>query len=142
MRLSWAMCKQFLTPLVLLTLIVSLSSFPAFSQATIATGAIQGTVTDQSDAVVPGASVTIKNVATAQTVTRTTNGSGVYNSGPLSPGDYTVSVQAGGFGRREVATAVTRLASRRLARPSTALESWITVGMRSNDAAASGGSVG
>src|SRR5690242_10782544 len=99
-----AMCKQFFTFLVLLAVTVGLSSAPAFSQATIATGAIQGTVTDTSDAVVPGATVTIKSVATDQTVTRTTNGSGVYNSGPLSPGDYTVSVQAGGFGRREVAT--------------------------------------
>jgi hypothetical protein len=98
---------QLFTCLVLLTLIVGLSSVPAFTQATIATGAIQGTVTDPSDAVVPGASVTIKSAATGQTLTRTTNGSGTYNSGPLSPGDYTVSVQAGGFGRREVATVVT-----------------------------------
>src|SRR5947209_11341839 len=98
---------QLRTFLVLLTLTISLSSVPALGQATIATGAIQGTVTDQSDAMVPGATVTIKNVATGQTLTRSTSSSGVYNSGPLSPGDYTVSAQAGCFSPKQIATVLT-----------------------------------
>src|SRR5256885_14780443 len=102
-----AIFYQLRTFFVLLTLTISLSSVPALGQATIATGAIQGTVTDQSDAVVPGATVTIKNVGTAQTVVRATSSSGVYNSGPLNPGNYTVSVSAKGFSATNLPTVVT-----------------------------------
>lgn len=91
----------------LLAFAIAFSGLPAFSQATIATGAIQGTVTDQSDAVVPGATVTIRNVATGQTIIRATTGSGVYNSGPLNPGNYTVSVSAQGFSAVNLPTVVT-----------------------------------
>ncbi|HKS71956.1 MAG TPA: carboxypeptidase-like regulatory domain-containing protein, partial [Terriglobales bacterium] len=91
----------------LLAFAIAFSGLPAFSQATIATGAIQGTVTDQSDAVVPGATVTIRNVATGQTIVRTTSGSGIYNSGPLNPGNYTVSVDAKGFSAVNLPTVVT-----------------------------------
>src|SRR5579864_313145 len=91
----------------LLAVIVGVCGVPAFGQATTATGAIQGTVTDQSDAVVPGATVTIRNVGTGQTVVRTTTSGGVYNSGPLNPGNYTVSVSARGFAATNLPTVVT-----------------------------------
>jgi hypothetical protein len=91
----------------LFTFLLAFSGVEALGQATIATGAIQGTVTDQSDAVVPGAVVTIRNVGTAQTIVRTTTGSGVYNSGPLNPGNYTVSVSAKGFSATNLPTVVT-----------------------------------
>jgi hypothetical protein len=93
--------------LSLFTFLLAFSGVEALGQATIATGAIQGTVTDQSDAVVPGATVTIKNVGTGQTIVRTTTSSGVYNSGPLNPGNYTVSVNAKGFGSTNLPTVVT-----------------------------------
>lgn len=99
--------KLVLAGFAMFAFVLTLSSLPAFGQATIATGAIQGTVTDQSDAVVPGATVTIKNVATGQTVTRTTTGGGLYNSGPLTPGNYTVSVSAKGFSATDLPTTVT-----------------------------------
>ncbi len=79
----------------------------AFAQATIQGGSIQGTVTDPSGALVSGAKVTITNKATGQKISSTTNDSGVYNSGPLTPGDYTVRVEAGGFSTSELATTVT-----------------------------------
>jgi Carboxypeptidase regulatory-like domain/TonB-dependent Receptor Plug Domain len=60
-------------------------------------GAIQGTVTDPSGAIVLGAAVTATNVATAATKTQPTSSAGVYYIGPLSPGTYTVSVSAAGF---------------------------------------------
>jgi len=88
-------------------LLTLLAGVYAFGQATISTGAIQGTVTDQSDAVIPGVEVTIRNVATAQTVVRTTSSAGVYNSGPLTPGNYTVSVNAKGFAATNLPTVVT-----------------------------------
>ena len=67
----------------------------AQSQAT--TGVIQGTVFDQSGAVVPGASVVIRNTGTGfqRTVTSDSNGS---FTAPLLPlGNYTVTATAAGF---------------------------------------------
>jgi hypothetical protein len=92
--------------LSLFAFLLAFSGVEALGQATIATGAIQGTVTDQSDAVVPGATVTIRNVGTGQTIVRTTTSSGVYNSGPLNPGNYTVSVNAKGFSATNLPTVV------------------------------------
>src|SRR3954452_18935606 len=60
-------------------------------------GSIQGTVTDQSGATVPNATVTATNVATAVATTRSTTDAGVYVLSPLSPGQYTVTVAAPGF---------------------------------------------
>lgn len=61
------------------------------------TGRISGTVKDQSGGVVPGATVTIKNVATNAERTMTTNGDGSYVVTNLLPGAYSVSVTMTGF---------------------------------------------
>src|SRR5205085_285603 len=61
-----------------------------------ATGTILGTVTDQSGAVLPNATVKIMNIETAITQPARTTGSGDY-SAPLPPGNYRVSVEAPGF---------------------------------------------
>ena len=58
---------------------------------------IQGTVTDPSGAVVPGASVTVTNQATSVSRTTKTSGSGFYSVTTLPPGSYTVEIQAPGF---------------------------------------------
>jgi hypothetical protein len=73
------------------------SLLPAGAQSTIATGSIQGTVTDPNGAVVPNASVTITNQATGQASKLTSSGSGTYASGALIPGLYTVRIEAKGF---------------------------------------------
>jgi len=73
------------------------SLLPAGAQSTIATGSIQGTVTDPNGAVVPNASVTITNQATGQTSKLTSSASGTYASGALIPGQYTVRIEAKGF---------------------------------------------
>ena len=52
-------------------------------------GSINGIVTDQTGAVVSGATVTATNTATNATTTQTTSGSGTYVLSPLIPGDYT-----------------------------------------------------
>jgi hypothetical protein len=70
---------------------------PAFSQATISTGGIVGTVSDETGAIVPSAKVTITERSTGRMLNMTTNSAGIYNSGPLSPGEYTVRVEAAGF---------------------------------------------
>ncbi|WP_263419507.1 TonB-dependent receptor [Terriglobus albidus] len=60
-------------------------------------GAISGTVTDPTGAIVPGAKVVAHNIATGVDSTRTTTGDGVYNVAPLVPGTYTLTVTATGF---------------------------------------------
>jgi len=89
--------QRLLAGVIFSALCIGLVNLPVFGQATIASGAIQGTVTDPSDAVVPGVTVTIKNSGTGQSIARTTTNSGAYSSGSLTPGNYTVSVEAKGF---------------------------------------------
>src|SRR4051812_2513376 len=69
----------------------------SWAQSTISTGSIQGTVTDQSGAVVPNATVTITNNATGQVITKSSSGTGTFNSGTLNPGPYTVKFENKGF---------------------------------------------
>jgi hypothetical protein len=61
------------------------------------TGTIQGVVADPSGAAIPGASVTVENPATQVKTTRQTTEAGYFVVSPLAPGEYTVSVSAGGF---------------------------------------------
>jgi Carboxypeptidase regulatory-like domain len=70
---------------------------PASSAQTGSTGALTGTVTDPSGGVVVGATVTITNVATGQARTVTTDNSGSYKAGLLTPGNYSVKFAANGF---------------------------------------------
>ena len=77
-------------------LLLSLGSGNAFAQAT-ASGTIQGTVTDQTSAVVSGAQVEAKNKATGVTRTTTSNETGVYQFELLPVGIYTVKVTKSGF---------------------------------------------
>ena len=53
-------------------------------------GAITGRVTDTSNAVLPGATVTATNIATNQPTSSVTNSDGVYNLLFLTPGIYNV----------------------------------------------------
>src|SRR4029078_1498031 len=62
-------------------------------------GSLSGTVTDPAGAVVPGASVTIKNNATSAVRTATTSDNGVFQVGDVDPGTYTVTVENAGFKR-------------------------------------------
>jgi hypothetical protein len=61
------------------------------------TGAITGTVTDPSGAVVPGAIVTIRQVDTNGIKTITTTEAGTYTVTLLQPGNYSVKVEKAGF---------------------------------------------
>ncbi len=66
-----------------------------FAQGTTAT--LGGTVTDKSGAVIPNASVELKNEHTGDLRKTSSNGSGVFSFPALPVGDYDVSVQAQGF---------------------------------------------
>ncbi|HWH59857.1 MAG TPA: carboxypeptidase regulatory-like domain-containing protein [Terriglobales bacterium] len=81
---------------VLILLLAGVLSIPAVGQSLVS-GDIAGTITDPSGAVVPNATVTLKNNGTGQTQTSTTNSSGAYRFSLLPPAQYTVSATASGF---------------------------------------------
>src|ERR1700730_3567001 len=74
---------------------VSLLAVAGFAQTF--RGAINGTVTDPSDAVVASASVKATNVATQVTITATTTSDGAFSFQDLPLGTYKISVTASGF---------------------------------------------
>jgi hypothetical protein len=76
-----------------------LLSFPSVSWAQQGDGAIHGTISDKSGAVIPNASVSVVSTDTGVEVVRTTNGSGDFTVTPLQAGHYTVTVTAKGFER-------------------------------------------
>ena len=61
-------------------------------------GQVRGLVTDQSKAVVPGATVTLTNVNTGVSVVKQTDSTGIYLFDFVDPGTYRVKVDATGFG--------------------------------------------
>src|SRR5216683_7148794 len=68
------------------------------SRAQTSTSAtVLGTVRDASNAVVAGAQVTLRNVATNATAVQVTNNEGYYTFLRAEPGGYAISVKAGGF---------------------------------------------
>src|SRR5216684_4575950 len=64
-----------------------------FAQAQ--TGRLRGQIVDATGAVIPGASITVKN--SSGLVSATSDGVGAYDVKNLAPGKYTVSVTAKGF---------------------------------------------
>src|SRR6202163_858970 len=78
-----------------LSIVVFLVCVPLFSQGN--QGRITGTITDQSDAVIAGATVTVKDVQRGVSRTLTTGDAGEYNAPNLLPGTYAVRAEAKGF---------------------------------------------
>ncbi len=78
-------------------LVILAMALPALSQTQITTGTIQGTVTDANGAIVPGASVEIRNLDTNLSRTLTTDEGGRFVALALPPGPYSVTVSKQGF---------------------------------------------
>ena len=76
-------------------LTASLATIQAHAQAVSAT--LVGTVSDSTGASVPGAKITIQETATGITRDTTANESGNYTFPNLTPGTYSIVVQASGF---------------------------------------------
>ncbi len=80
--------------------ILSVPALPAFAQ-TSGAGTITGTLSDGSQAVIPGATVIVTNTDTGIVHTYTTNSAGLYVAPFLQPGHYKVTAEATTFGRVE-----------------------------------------
>ena len=83
-------------PLLALLLLVSLNSF-----SQITTGAVTGTVFDQTGAVLPGVSLKLSNVDTGEIQVQTTNSTGEYRFTYLAVGQYSLRAELSGFAAAE-----------------------------------------
>ena len=71
--------------------------FSTNSQGQAVYGSINGTVTDNTGAVVPNATITVTDVSKATSITVKSNASGEYLAEHLIPDTYNVKVEAQGF---------------------------------------------
>src|SRR6266481_434471 len=83
--------------LLLLVCMICISMM-SIAQTQITTGTIQGTVTDPQGALVTGAKVDVKNLATNYVRTLNTDSNGRFIALTLPPGNYTVTISKTGLG--------------------------------------------
>jgi len=86
-------------------LIISLTILTDRALAQVAGANLDGVITDDSGAVLPGVTVTIRNQANGATLVVTTSVEGVYRAVALPPATYEISAELQGFGplRRQLA---------------------------------------
>ncbi len=82
--------------LFLLVTLCLLSALPAWAQST-STGTVAGTITDPSNAVVPGARVTLTDPSTNTARSAVANAAGRYFFADVTPGTYSISASKAGF---------------------------------------------
>ena len=87
------------TPRIIATLLFLYAVLALQGSAQVNTASLTGQVTDSNGAVVPNASVTVKNKATAAEKATTTDSSGYYTFASLPVGAYSVTVELQGFKR-------------------------------------------
>jgi hypothetical protein len=87
--------RRFLVSSILLCLFLSLNTFGQSTSATVS-----GTVSDPSNALIPGVTVTATNVSTGVTSNTVSNEAGAYTFASLVPGTYRVSASLPGFQTR------------------------------------------
>jgi len=80
-----------------LIIVASCLNGPAFCQSSAGGGAIQGTVRDANAAVIPGAKVEVKHIATGRVVDTASNEAGFYSTPPMNIGRYKLRVEAPGM---------------------------------------------
>jgi hypothetical protein len=78
-------------------LVVLVSCAMLNAQNVVLTGALSGRITDQSGAVVPGASIAVRNLGTGVNQSAETNHSGFYRFPVLMPGTYSITASLQGF---------------------------------------------
>jgi outer membrane receptor protein involved in Fe transport len=82
---------------LVLSLLLVLPPFTAWAQSQVAGGSIEGTVTDESGAVLPGTTVSVHNLATGLTRSTISDALGVYRAPLLPVGSYEVTASLQGF---------------------------------------------
>jgi hypothetical protein len=103
--------------------------YAPYAAAQVERASVTGTVKDSSDAVVPGATVTARNVETNVPAQSITDEQGVHVIAALIPGTHTIEVQISGFQRtsRRVILEVSQRARLDFTLTVGALESAVTV---------------
>ncbi len=94
---STATTELLTTRLLLVASFILASLLQSSAQNVVLTGAIAGRVIDQTGAVVPGASVTVRNLATGVEESAETYNAGLYRFPVLMPGTYSITVSLNGF---------------------------------------------
>lgn len=92
-KISFRCCLR----ISLLTFAAVLLGTSAFAQFRTS---IQGTVTDPTGAVIPNATLTLKNMANNETVTRKSSGDGVFNFNALPADHFTLTIESPGFHKK------------------------------------------
>ena len=87
------------TPRIIASLLLLYVSLAIQGSAQVNTASLTGQVTDTAGAVIPNASVTVKNKATAAERSTTTDSSGYYTFASLPVGIYSVTIELQGFKR-------------------------------------------
>lgn len=85
--------------LLLVVAVMAAVSVPSHAQFR---ASIQGSVTDPSGAAIPNAKLTLKDNATNQVLTATSDSGGVYNFNALPPDHFTLTATAPGFMQRVI----------------------------------------
>ena len=91
------------------TVLVLLVTAVASASAQSTTGDISGTVRDQSHAILPGATVEVRNLETGATRSIVTDNEGRYRALSLAPGRYSVTAELSGFSKAEVGEVVVQI---------------------------------
>lgn len=86
-----------MTSRILRALTILLLLGAAVASAQESRGRVQGAVTDATGGLMPGATLTLKNVDTGVEAARTANSQGRYIFDYVDPGNYTLAVEAPGF---------------------------------------------
>src|SRR5690349_2703506 len=92
------MDNNFRRALFLAAALVAVSALPPFARGQqLATAGIYGAVVDAQGAVVPGAHVTLTDIARNQDREAVTNGEGLYTFPSIPVGDYRIRIEHPGF---------------------------------------------
>jgi hypothetical protein len=98
---SFSFFYRFSVVAVCLGVVLSLGATSAWAQ-TSQVGTIAGVVTDEQNAVVPGAMIKITDPTTTTSFSTTTNNDGRYTFSSVTPGTYNLSVTKQGFNTYDV----------------------------------------
>jgi hypothetical protein len=90
---------------IVLAVVLVVSAKTNLMAQTASTGALRGTLTDPSGAVIAGATITLTNLDTGQARTTMTMTDGTYQLTLLAPGNYRVRIEASGFNPVEIPSA-------------------------------------